>query len=492
MDSHAGGSPSASLPDVSSPLARLLESPHSSNSSRRYGLARNRKFIAIGAVALSLALFLFLRDWTVFSTHPEAWELATPPSPPPLEPIQPTTRTVVATVVSIVTTTVSAPTVTTTISAPAVTEIVQVAPLVEPVVFVLIAWSEDAAAEAALLIKSVLIYNSSPSEFHIICDEPAEKYLRARIALVQRPQYPLTVRFYQPSWQSMKDRIDREGSIMTDHSAGVPGLMKLFIHEILPPSVKKAIFVDSDSLLIADPTLMWNIWHTANPSTAFIMASHSDQNAEEWHHASRICSCVMMLNLERFRELRLMDSSIYRDDTSGLFPPALAPSAFRAMYGTPTGENGRYDNVRLGDQGFWWAIVDHNPNLFQHLSFDFEVTSCLLESYMTGLGDDMTTEEAELSRQIYIANTPQEGIPVLPKLLHFNCLHGTARYMDWSGWDDADNYLNHRWGSAVKYHRGFKWIWLNKGKGENTPDVVTTTSVVFADELFAQAQHHTP
>jgi hypothetical protein len=78
-------------------------------------------------------------------------------------------------------------------------------------------------------------------------------------------------------------------------------------------------------------------------------------------------------------------------------------------------------------------------------------------------------------------------------LAHFrvsNCLHGTPRYMEWPGWNDPENYLNHRWGAAVRYHHGFKWIWLNKGKGENVPDI-TTTSVVFADELFAQSQHHT-
>lgn len=142
----------ASLPGVSSPLARLLESPHSSTTSRRYGLARNRKFIALGAAALSVTLFLVLRDLTAFSTQPEVWELATPP-PPPLEAVEPITRTVVATVTSILATTFSGPTVTTTLSAPAVVETVQVAPRVEPVVFVLIAWSEDAASEAALLIK---------------------------------------------------------------------------------------------------------------------------------------------------------------------------------------------------------------------------------------------------------------------------------------------------------------------------------------------------
>jgi hypothetical protein len=116
----------------------------------------------------------------------------------------------------------------------------------------------------------------------------------------------------------------------------------------------------------------------------------------------------MLLNLQKFRELRLMDSSIYRNDTSGLYPPALAPSAFRAMYGAPAGDNGRYDNVRLGDQGYWWAIVDHNPHLFEPLSYDFEVTSCLVDTYLTGLGDETVTEEVELSRQSHTKGTPQE------------------------------------------------------------------------------------
>lgn len=200
--------------------------------------------------------------------------------------------------------------------------------------------------------------------------------------------------------------------------------MKLFLHEILPTSVKKVIFVDSDAMLVADPTLLWQTFDGLKPSTAIVTGryvyslqldscskcygSHPDHDAEQWHHASRICSCVMLLNLEKFRELRLMDSSVYRNDTSGLYPPALAPSAFRAMYGMPTGENGRYDNVRLGDQGYWWAIVDHNPQLFESLSYDFEVSSCLVDTYHTGLGDDTVTEEVELSRQMHTKGTPQE------------------------------------------------------------------------------------
>ncbi|KAJ7093079.1 hypothetical protein C8R44DRAFT_646136 [Mycena epipterygia] len=483
MDDRA---PSAGprLPNISSPLARLLDAPSTSTPSfafsrhadTRFGLSRNRKFIVFGAAALSIALFLVLRDLASFSARqPEDWQQVAPPSPHSLG--------AALTVTATVTTTLSAPAATETVSVPS-----DVVPQIEPVAFVLIAWSEDAASEAAQLIKSVLIYNTSPSEFHIICDDPAEKYLRARLALVNRPLHKITVRFYQPSYQSMMDRLEREGSIISDHSAGVPGLMKLFLHEILPTSVKKVIFVDSDAMLVADPTLLWQTFDGLKPSTAIVMGSHPDHDAEQWHHASRICSCVMLLNLEKFRELRLMDSSIYRNDTSGLYPPALAPSAFRAMYGIPAGENSRYDNVRLGDQGYWWAIVDHNPHLFEPLSYDFEVTSCLVDTYHTGLGDDTVTEEVELSRQMHTKGTPQEGIVILPKLLHFNCLHGTPRYMEWKGWSDPTDPLTIRWGPAVTYHVGFKWIWLNKGKG-NIPDM-TTTSVIFADEEFAR-QHRT-
>lgn len=113
----------------------------------------------------------------------------------------------------------------------------------------------------------------------------------------------------------------------------------------------------------------------------------------------------MLLDLEKLRLLRLMDSSIYQDLKA---PPSLAPEAFRAMYGEPGDGEGRYDNVRLGDQGYWWAIVDHRPEIFEPLSYDFEVTTCLLDTYLTGLGDELVTMEEDLSHQIHIKDTPQE------------------------------------------------------------------------------------
>jgi len=264
--------------------------------------------------------------------------------------------------------------------------------------------------------------------------------------------------------------------------------MKLFIHEIVPSSVKKGIYVDTDAMFITDPALLWDVFDTLKPSTAIVMGSHPDQSAEEWHHASRICSCVMLLDLEKLRNVRLMDSSVYRDDTSGKYPQALSVSAFRAMYGLPTGEGARYDNVRLGDQGYWWAIVDHRPDIFEPLSYDFEVTSCLMDTYMTGLGNDNITEVAELQRQIHLKDTPQEGLTVLPKVLHFNCLHGSPVYMDWSGWSDPTNSLTQRWGAAVAYHNGFKWIWLNAGSKQNSTLEMFSVDPVFADEQYLKDQ----
>ena len=193
------------------------------------------------------------------------------------------------------------------------------------------------------------------------------------------------------------------------------GLMKLFIQEILPDTVKRSIFIDTDAFFISDPLLLWQQFDQFGPSTAISMPSHPEMNAEEWHNANRICSCIMLLDLERLRELRLMDSNAYR--VAEDHGTALAPAAFTAMFGPP-GPDGYYQNVKLGDQGYWWAIVNHRPDIFKHLSFDWEVSSCLLDMYNTGLGHDDATEDDEFHSQIHTYGTPHEGQVVMPKMLH--------------------------------------------------------------------------
>jgi len=65
------------------------------------------------------------------------------------------------------------------------------------------------------------MYSAGPCDIHIICDDSAEILLRSRLDLVQNPLYRVRVWFYKPTWQSMLDRVEREGSIKTDHSAGL-------------------------------------------------------------------------------------------------------------------------------------------------------------------------------------------------------------------------------------------------------------------------------
>jgi len=354
-----------------------------------------------------------------------------------------------------------------------------------PITFSLIMFSEDSAAEGAVLIKSILMYTSVPIEFHIICDEAARKYLEKRLHLVEHPVHDILVRFYPIPFLDMQERIRREGGITTDHSAGVPGLMKLFIHEILPDTVKRSIFVDTDAFFITDPLLLWKQFDLHKEETAIAMPTHPEQSAPEWHNASKICSCVILLNLDRLRNLRLMDSSTYREDSS---LPALSPPAFREMFGPP-GDDGHYQGVKLGDQGYWWAIVSFRPDIFEHLSFDWEVSSCLLGSYGTSLGHDDANEEDELAVQIHTWQTVHQGQVVLPKLLHFNCLGGTDRYYEWSGWSNQDHPLTRSWGPSVAYHAGWKWLWLNQGRTDQAKLTVETVhDVVFADQRFAAHQ----
>lgn len=65
-----------------------------------------------------------------------------------------------------------------------------------------------------------------------------------------------------------------------------------------------------------------------------------------------------------------------------------------------------------------------------------------------------------------------------------NCLPAD-NYFDWPGWDDPADSLNQRWGTAVRYHAGYKWTWLNQGDARLTLE--TVEDVQFADVLYAQA-----
>jgi hypothetical protein len=191
--------------------------------------------------------------------------------------------------------------------------------------------------------------------------------------------------------------------------------MKLFLHEVLPDDVEKAIYVDTDAFFLTDPALLWEEFSHWKPDVAISIPHHPNINDPHWFNASKICSCIMLLHLQKFRSIRLMDSSVYRHDRSGLYPPAFSPPLFEALLGPPGPQGFHAD---LGDQTFWWAIVSKSPDIFRPLPYDWEVTSCLLDMYMTGLGSDAATEEEERKVMIHLVDTPAEGTVVLPKLVH--------------------------------------------------------------------------
>ena len=69
-----------------------------------------------------------------------------------------------------------------------------------------------------------------------------------------------------------------------------------------------------------------------------------------------------------------------------------------------------------------------------------------------------------------------------------NCLDGSPNYYDWPTWDDPTDYLARAWAPAVKYHAGFKWIWLNQPASNKTLTIETVFDVKFADELYAESR----
>jgi hypothetical protein len=97
-------------------------------------------------------------------------------------------------------------------------------------------------------------------------------------------------------------------------------LFQLFLHEILPESVTKAIFIDSDALWLSDPActfsqrclvtdvlVLWTQFELWDANQLIGAPTHPEWDpafgrqppVEEWRGAMALCSCVLMLNLKR-------------------------------------------------------------------------------------------------------------------------------------------------------------------------------------------------
>jgi hypothetical protein len=74
------------------------------------------------------------------------------------------------------------------------------------------------------------MYITGPVELHILCDEEAKKAIEPGLSLVHSPTYEVKVRYYMPTWDEIVSRIEREGSLFTEHLAGARTLRPLTVH----------------------------------------------------------------------------------------------------------------------------------------------------------------------------------------------------------------------------------------------------------------------
>ena len=113
---------------------------------------------------------------------------------------------------------------------------------------------------AGISILSLLENSSEDITIHILHDSTlTESDRRKLISLVyrfDREIFLYNIDELKPNWiQEMKNRI----SNIEDITITIGGFYRLMIHEILPPEISKAIYLDSDTIVNLDIAELWNI-----------------------------------------------------------------------------------------------------------------------------------------------------------------------------------------------------------------------------------------
>ncbi|EIN12624.1 hypothetical protein PUNSTDRAFT_59955 [Punctularia strigosozonata HHB-11173 SS5] len=304
---------------------------------------------------------------------------------------------------------------------------------------------------------------SRPTVFHIICSQDAIPTIEEKLALFSRPAYPVRATFYPLTQDDISRRAARAG-VGTSHEAGMGGLVKTFIHEVLH-DVERIIFVDTDMLFLVDPALLWREFDAMDENQMVAFPTLGPKSHSGW-----ICTCVMILNLKAMRERMFMPSNLLPTT-----PSLGSPDVWKDTGTDPY-------NPDYGDQGLYWAIWQGYPQHFKHLSISWDTTHCRY-SYGMSLadGDENMSEEEQVARQWDTQQAPERFKQLFPAILHFNCQN-----MD-VVWDDDINQRRTRWGPFVTIAIQYKWIWLNRGDGSATVQVNTVEHPVFWDELVASA-----
>ncbi|TFK46720.1 hypothetical protein OE88DRAFT_1667396 [Heliocybe sulcata] len=313
-----------------------------------------------------------------------------------------------------------------------------------PVVFALVMFGASSATEGLLALKTALMHVSRPTEFHIICSEDAPPIIQEKLDLFTRPAYDISMHFYPLSGDMIKARAKRAG-VDTEYSAGLGGLVKVFIHELLY-NVDKVIFYDTDMLFLVDPFLLWREFDQMHDQQMIAFPDLGPESGD-----AEICTCVMLLNLKAMRAADFMPSSLSPASQKA----SISPPAWKAMNVDPK-------RPQFGDQGLYWAVWKHRPEFFMHLGLSWDMTHC---RYSYGLsladGDDSMSEKEQGAHQYDTRNAPERFAQLFPGIVHFNCQPDFPIV-----WTEPKNSQRPRWGPFVTIAMQYKWIWLNRGLGD--------------------------
>jgi hypothetical protein len=277
----------------------------------------------------------------------------------------------------------------------------------EPVIITIVSGGiKYTQTETSLLLKSILLHQSTDLEFNFLCDEESKNYLiKTVLSQLKSLKKKVKFNFVVPNLEWIKEMAKKTG-IKIRHHSGVWGISKLFLPHLFPET-KRSIFIDTDMILFTDIKLAWNEFQKFTPETmiAWPVDTYSDPN--------NVCSCIMLWDFERSRELK--------------WEKELAPAAFRHYLGMFN--DGTYSNKwGGGDQDFLWAIARYRPELFRVLPRTWNLAHC---------------------QKYYGVSAERSNSNLFPSVVHFNCMSDQL-------------HPNDRWSWAVEYLRKLQWAWFSR------------------------------
>ncbi|KAH7101361.1 hypothetical protein BKA62DRAFT_618948 [Auriculariales sp. MPI-PUGE-AT-0066] len=352
-----------------------------------------------------------------------------------------------------------------------------------PIVFAMVMFGSGSAQEGQHMVKSILMYSSRAVNIHILCTTDAMEFLQRQLDLVTRPAYDARITFYPLTEAAVVKRAHRAG-IDSRHHAGVGGLVKMFMHEVLALARQpRAVYVDTDAVFAVDPVLLWRDFNRM-PANAVV----SFPNAGLKSNGAEICTCVMGLNLDAMR-----------NSSAPLLPSTLLP----ATQTTALGHSEVWEHAKLnpenpgwGDQGLFWAIWQSYPDRFGRLSRIWDASFCRVFIGMQLQSVSNLTLEVERKWQDRARKGDDEDMGpagiMWPGIIHFNCMGSEESVFETPQVLKSVPY----WGPLVTLVSHYQWVWLNRGEPDSAfntatgprPRLVThvVQNVRFLDEVLAE------